>query len=238
MSEWYYTQNRQQRGPVTEAELKRLAESGELRAGDLVWREGMANWAPAAAASGLFPPAGATGEPTPKPPLVSEPAVAQPAPAAAGPPGQATRRLDWDDGPWPRHRHRGSSFGVKTAIILSAAFAVLLVVGVVVVIILLKPVTRRGPGTFTLELPPGDVSLQHIEFEGGRQAHITVTTTELGGKADVDLFVFDDDGNEIAFDDDPSKDCSVRFFVPRTRTLRVEIENLGPGSARCVVTHN
>ncbi len=49
MSDWYYSHDGQQKGPVPASELERLASSGEFdKAKDLVWREGMADWMPLA----------------------------------------------------------------------------------------------------------------------------------------------------------------------------------------------
>ncbi|MCE5266334.1 MAG: DUF4339 domain-containing protein [Planctomycetaceae bacterium] len=52
--EWYYARDNKQMGPVPAAELKRLATAGELRPDDLVWREGMGEWAAARNVRGLF----------------------------------------------------------------------------------------------------------------------------------------------------------------------------------------
>jgi uncharacterized RDD family membrane protein YckC len=41
---WYYTENEQQRGPVTEADFETLRRDGKINSETLVWREGMANW--------------------------------------------------------------------------------------------------------------------------------------------------------------------------------------------------
>src|SRR5688572_31311244 len=43
---WYYVENGQQAGPVEEAQLAELIQSGRLRADTLVWHEGMAAWQP------------------------------------------------------------------------------------------------------------------------------------------------------------------------------------------------
>jgi uncharacterized RDD family membrane protein YckC len=43
---WYYAESGHQRGPITEAELADLVQSGAIRDSTLVWREGMANWQP------------------------------------------------------------------------------------------------------------------------------------------------------------------------------------------------
>lgn len=56
--EWYYGIGDKRLGPVSSLELKRLADAGQLGAGDLVWKEGMAQWAPARAVKGLFGNAG------------------------------------------------------------------------------------------------------------------------------------------------------------------------------------
>jgi len=53
-SEWLYFKNGQQVGPVGTAQLKHLAGTGELSPGDLVWREGMAEWIAASEVKGLF----------------------------------------------------------------------------------------------------------------------------------------------------------------------------------------
>lgn len=45
MAQWFYTVNGQQAGPVDDAQLRSMIQSGQVRPMDLVWREGMANWA-------------------------------------------------------------------------------------------------------------------------------------------------------------------------------------------------
>lgn len=60
---WYYAKDDQQHGPVTPAQLKSLSNSGKLLPTDLVWKEGMGDWAPASEVRGLF-----TFVPAPPPP--------------------------------------------------------------------------------------------------------------------------------------------------------------------------
>ena len=50
---WYYVENGQQAGPVEEAQLGELIQSGKLRGDTLVWHEGMGAWQPFSA---VFPP--------------------------------------------------------------------------------------------------------------------------------------------------------------------------------------
>ena len=55
-AQWYYTNNGQQKGPVTDVELKQLAVSGNLIPADQVWKDGMAAWTNAGNLKGLFQP--------------------------------------------------------------------------------------------------------------------------------------------------------------------------------------
>jgi hypothetical protein len=78
--QWWYARGDEQLGPVSAAELRRLAATAALSPNDLVWREGMAEWAPAVRVKGLFPEpaapvAGATG--------AAKPAAAKPEGAKA-----------------------------------------------------------------------------------------------------------------------------------------------------------
>jgi len=60
--EWYYARENKQSGPISAVELKRLADAGQLRPDDLVWREGMAEWSAARNVRGLFEEEGRAGE--------------------------------------------------------------------------------------------------------------------------------------------------------------------------------
>ena len=42
--EWYYEKDGVQKGPIQESELKALHDQGAITSGNLVWREGMADW--------------------------------------------------------------------------------------------------------------------------------------------------------------------------------------------------
>ena len=44
MNDWYYSDGRQQFGPVAESELSSLEASGRIHAETLVWRAGMSGW--------------------------------------------------------------------------------------------------------------------------------------------------------------------------------------------------
>jgi len=55
MSQWYYTRNQQQNGPVAFEELKQIAASGGISPSDMVWNPPMPDWIPASSVQGLFP---------------------------------------------------------------------------------------------------------------------------------------------------------------------------------------
>ena len=72
-SEWHFTQNGQQAGPVTWTQLKTRAASGQLLATDMVWKNGMAAWAAAGSIRDLFPTSSHASPPLP--PAVILPAL-------------------------------------------------------------------------------------------------------------------------------------------------------------------
>ena len=51
---WYFAIDEEERGPVTEAQLRTLIGTGNLSRNDLVWREGLNDWLPAGQVPGLF----------------------------------------------------------------------------------------------------------------------------------------------------------------------------------------
>jgi hypothetical protein len=57
-TEWYYTTNKQQMGPVSWMDLRELAENGILKPQDMVWSEGMDEWVKAIQQRGLFADSG------------------------------------------------------------------------------------------------------------------------------------------------------------------------------------
>ena len=52
--DWFYAQNGQQLGPVSESYLGQLARNGAITPDTLVWHAGMAQWQPFRAASATF----------------------------------------------------------------------------------------------------------------------------------------------------------------------------------------
>lgn len=70
---WYFVKDGMQQGPVSDDQIRRMAQDGSLRREDLVWREGMASWQSAADAGIGFPVASAALQPPPPPQYVAAP---------------------------------------------------------------------------------------------------------------------------------------------------------------------
>jgi hypothetical protein len=87
LMEWYYSQNSTQHGPVSDVQLRGKLMSGEVAASELVWREGMRDWAmassvPELSSSVRIPAVGESGMPP------ASPSGASPASPYAPPSGQ------------------------------------------------------------------------------------------------------------------------------------------------------
>ena len=68
--QWFYTIRGERYGPASEALLKTLADRGEFKPTDLVWKEGLASWIPAQSIPRLFTRTSPTLPPLP--PTTSE----------------------------------------------------------------------------------------------------------------------------------------------------------------------
>lgn len=87
-TQYFYSKNGVQYGPITSLELRGLVDSGELQPTDWLWKQGLPNWKPAGKARGLFPQSKLPPVPAPAPlPVPHTPAPAQaakPVPQSAG----------------------------------------------------------------------------------------------------------------------------------------------------------
>lgn len=62
---WFYSIDNEEIGPVSSQVLKQLAKSGSIQPFDLVWKEGMSDWVEAQQIKGLF-----SGKKYPRPPAI------------------------------------------------------------------------------------------------------------------------------------------------------------------------
>ena len=70
-TQWHAAIDGQSQGPFTDSQLRDLASRGRLGPTDMVWREGMTEWAAAGKIRGLFP-----ANPSPLPPPFQSPSTA------------------------------------------------------------------------------------------------------------------------------------------------------------------
>lgn len=75
--QWHVSKAGRQHGPFTSAQLKKLADSGQLAPEDLIWKEGLAEWVAASSVKGLFSEAAVPRTPPP---------IAKASPVATYPP--------------------------------------------------------------------------------------------------------------------------------------------------------
>ena len=74
-----------------------------------------------------------------------------------------------------------------------------------------------------------------ISFYAGEVARVAVVGD---GNTDVDLFVFDQNGHEIARDDDRSAECVVQFTPRWTGPFRVRVVNNGYTASNYILATN
>jgi len=79
---WYFVKDGVQQGPVSDDQIRRMAQDGSLRGEDLVWREGMASWQ-AAREAGIELPMAPVAPYSPSPAQYSPYAPAPMLPTAA-----------------------------------------------------------------------------------------------------------------------------------------------------------
>jgi len=92
--EWFYVENQQRVGPVSEGEFARLVGAGTIRRETLVWRAGMKDWQPYGSLLPPPPPAppAASGGPIPSTPVAGSPQAGSPggpSPHSSAPGGAA-----------------------------------------------------------------------------------------------------------------------------------------------------
>lgn len=83
---------------------------------------------------------------------------------------------------------------------------------------------RGGPKSGTTSILAGDTDVFRITFRGGEWAEVTVIGD---GDTDLDLHVYDENGNLVDSDTDDT-DVAYCSWIPRwTGTFRIEVKNWG-----------
>jgi hypothetical protein len=106
------------------------------------------------------------------------------------------------------------------------------IVAVLLAAVPLASIARQDKGedkrkTWTVKLAEGSRDLRDIDPKEGE--HVQVILTGIT-KSDVDLYVFDPDGKEVAKDASPGPDGFVTFPATKQGKYKVELRNLGPGA--------
>ncbi len=83
--EWYYSNNGQQAGPVSEEQLAELFRNGTVKPSDLVWNETMTEWTPIGKVDAFAVPAPELPTAAPPAPVDSPPTLPAAPPLAAAP---------------------------------------------------------------------------------------------------------------------------------------------------------
>jgi hypothetical protein len=92
-----------------------------------------------------------------------------------------------------------------------------------------------GPAIVTRKVYADSRSVDYIYFEGNELAEVAVIGD---GDTDLDLYIYDENGNLIDEDEDYTDDCYASF-VPRWRgTFKVVILNRGSVYNNCVLMTN
>lgn len=241
---WYYTSNRQQMGPVSWAELCHLADSGFLRPTDLVWGDGMSDWA-RADMQGLFQEKSAGPGPIPLAES-AEPRRVGAREDEERPRRRPARGLDDDDEygdfdedrPRRRRRSEGMPTGLKVGLIVGGVVLLLLVLGIVIFYVLrgsgpVYDVPVRAPLVFNDTLRSSDqrdrkfrrpCKIYNVKFE----ANSAYVIEHRSVMFDAYLQLEDPNGIIVAEDDDGGRnfglgplDARITFRANVTGTYRV-----------------
>jgi hypothetical protein len=255
-AEWFYTTNQKQMGPISWQELRDLVTIGKLKSHDLVWCEGMAEWVRASDQEGLFPEAAAAFKKS----SYADASTGRLRRRDEGDDDAETTPKRKSRARKPEQA--GMSSGLKIGLIVGGGTLLLMTLGccfvsVVVIIVGMSDRPREigppppapiapfaaddAPRNYTvMNLRTGGSDERRFTFHEGRTVTITVTNTVQFNNTDVDLHVWRGAVGQDLFANDirvpPQMNCRVEFFVGATDTYRVQVVNLGPGTAnRCVV---
>ncbi|MBP5465501.1 MAG: hypothetical protein J6Y13_10060 [Treponema sp.] len=82
----------------------------------------------------------------------------------------------------------------------------------------------------------GDMTHQ-ISFNAKEVAEVYITCS-LDSDADLDLYVYDADGEIVAFDESDTKDCTVSFYPEYTGTFTIQVKNHSTCNATYLLVTN
>ena len=93
----------------------------------------------------------------------------------------------------------------------------------------------HGPGVAVTRVEAHSTDTFSVMFAAGEEAIVTVVGD---GDTDLDLKVYDENGNLIAQDIDTTDRCFVRWIPRWTGRFTLRVENLGRVYNRYTIRHN
>ncbi len=225
---WYFTCEGKQMEPVTSAELTQLAGSGFLRADDLVWKEGMANWTKAGETPQLSSAFAGAGSSTPTAaPRSDAPVRTRTRDDDDDRPRRRRRRESEDDDRDSGRPRRGAepAKGMSGRTIGLIIGAVALAVAAVIVLAIVLAVRSRGTliSSYSVELPANSNSFREFHFEVGILYDFRVISDS---ETDVDLIIEDANGVPIDGDDSEGRNSHLIWSPAVAGKYRVKLSNL------------
>lgn len=91
-----------------------------------------------------------------------------------------------------------------------------------------------GPGRKTTVVSRNTTDVYRVRFRGGEPAVVLVSGD---GDSDLDLFVLDENGNQVCKDDDATDDMLCRWTPKWTGLFTIRVKNLGMANQYSIV-HN
>lgn len=91
-----------------------------------------------------------------------------------------------------------------------------------------------GPGRKTTVVSRGQTDVYRVNFKGSEPALVLVSGD---GDSDLDLFVLDENGNQVCKDDDATDDMICRWTPKWTGQFTIRVKNLGMANEYTIV-HN
>ncbi len=231
MADWYYTTDRRQRGPVSANELRSLAERGLLRPTDLVWQDGMSEWARADEQE-FFPRLSRSPKRTAS--RAGDDAEHESRPRRSRPLDEYEEEEERPRRKRARPREDGMPVGVKVGLIVGGVVVLLIVVGLASFFLMLPgrpPELVGGMGDFNGVLGPFDAhdprtqSPSHI-YKVNLVGQHTYLLELKSAQLDSYLIVEDGASRLLAQDDDSGRgvnglDARIVFACPRTGSYRI-----------------
>lgn len=84
--------------------------------------------------------------------------------------------------------------------------------------------SEGGPKRANTDVKAFGTDVITLRFKGGENAVVTISGD---GDTDLDLLVYDENGNLVASDTGGSDNCRVRFYPKKSGAFKIKVKNLG-----------